>query len=65
MFDGDSVEVDGILPDQLRQLVEDCITGPIDDDRLEQLWAVEAAERQVLQSDAEKLYGNCGDGADE
>jgi hypothetical protein len=64
-FVGDSVEVDAIPPDQLRELVEDCITRHIDADRLERLQEVELAERNMLQSYAEKLYGNGGDGADE
>jgi hypothetical protein len=52
-------------PAQLRELVESCITGHIDADRLGRLWAVEAAERQVLQSYAATLDGNGGDDADE
>jgi hypothetical protein len=47
-FDSDSVEVDAIEPDQLRQLVEDCITQCIDPVALERTKTIEAAERETL-----------------
>jgi hypothetical protein len=54
-FVGDSVEVDAIPPDQLREMVEGCITAHIDPDRLDRLRDVEAQERKTLQEYA-RLY---------
>ena len=34
-FEGESVEVDAIAPDQLRAICEQCITQHIDDEQLE------------------------------
>ncbi len=47
-FEGESVEVDAIPPDQLRELVEECITEHINDDVLERTRTVEKAERESL-----------------
>jgi hypothetical protein len=47
-FRGESVEVDAIDPDTLRELCETCITGHIDAERLERTRAVEEAERDTL-----------------
>jgi hypothetical protein len=47
-FEGDSVELDSLPPDVLRELVEDCITQHIDFDTLDRLRVVEAAERETL-----------------
>jgi hypothetical protein len=47
-FDGESVEVDAIAPDQLRDICERCITQHIDDEQLDRTRAVEDAERETL-----------------
>jgi hypothetical protein len=47
-FEGESVEVDAIAPDQLRAICERCITRHIDQDQLERTRAVEEAERETL-----------------
>jgi hypothetical protein len=49
-FQGDSVEVDAIPPDRLRELVENCITRHIDQYRLERLRVVETQERKTLEA---------------
>lgn len=49
-FDGESVEVDAIPPNQLRQLARDCIEQHIDQDTLQQTLTVEEAERDTLQT---------------
>jgi hypothetical protein len=49
-FQGGSVEVDAISPDDLRWLAENCITKHIDFDMLQRLREVEAAERDTLAS---------------
>ncbi len=56
-FIGGSVEVDAIPPATLRQLVEASITQHIDSDTHERLLATEQAERETLQSIAER--GDC------
>ena len=48
-FVGDSVEVDAIPPDTLRELVGGCIEQHVDQRRLRQLRTVEEAERETLQ----------------
>jgi hypothetical protein len=48
-FTGDSVEVDAIPPDQLRQLVRDCIEQHIDEQALAITRRVEESERQILK----------------
>jgi hypothetical protein len=45
---GDSVELDAISPDDLRQLVRDCIEQHIDQDQLDDLKAQEAREKEML-----------------
>lgn len=45
-FEGESVEVDAIDPDILRELVEDCITNHIDQDVLDRNQVIEQAERE-------------------
>jgi hypothetical protein len=47
-FEGDSVEVDAIAPDELRTLCERCITQHIDQQRLKRTLAVEESERETL-----------------
>jgi hypothetical protein len=47
-FEGESVEVDAIAPDQLRAICERWITRHIDQDQLERTRAVEEAERETL-----------------
>ncbi len=47
-FDGESVEVDAIAPDELRSLCRDCIEQHIDNDLLARTQRVEEAERQTL-----------------
>ena len=49
-FSGESVEVDAIPPDRLRQLVKDCIEQHIDPAALEKTRLVEAAEQDTLDS---------------
>ena len=52
-FVGESVEVDAIPPQELRQLVDDSISQHIDEHQLQVLEVAEAGEREVL----EKLAG--------
>lgn len=47
-FKGESVEVDAIPPDTIRQMARQCIEQHIDQDRLERLRLVERAERETL-----------------
>lgn len=47
-FKGESVEVDAIPPDQLRELVEECITKHIDKRTLRRTRSIEKAERETL-----------------
>ncbi len=58
-FKGESVEVDAIPPDTIRDMVRECIEQHIDQDRLERLRLVEQAERETLLrfvgADAETL----------
>jgi hypothetical protein len=49
-FEGESVEVDAIHPDTLRQMVEECITRHIDEDILDRTHCIELAERETLQN---------------
>lgn len=48
-FKGESVEVDAIPPDYLRELVRECITQHIDLDARDRLREIEAAERETLR----------------
>jgi hypothetical protein len=54
-FRGESVELDAIPPDTLRQLVRDTIEPHVDRERLEELKAIEACERGVLERGAPVL----------
>jgi hypothetical protein len=45
---GDSVELDAIAPDDLRQLVRDCIEQHVDQDQLDFLKAQEEREKEML-----------------
>ena len=54
-FKGDSVEVDAIAPRVLKQLVRDCIEQHIDHDTLKRTRAIEAAERDTLQTILDNL----------
>ncbi len=47
-FDGESVEVDAIMPRQLREMAERCIVGHIDAGAYRALKLVEAEERRTL-----------------
>jgi hypothetical protein len=47
-FEGESVEVDAIPPQQLRQLVRECITQHIDQRQLDITQAAERSEREIL-----------------
>jgi hypothetical protein len=47
-FEGESVEVDAIDPDTLREICRGCITRHIDEDQLARTRCVEAAERETL-----------------
>jgi hypothetical protein len=49
-FQDESVEVDAIEPDDLRELVGDCITTCIDQDTLNRTLDIEAAERETLDN---------------
>jgi hypothetical protein len=49
-FEGESVEVDAIEPDQLRTLVEWCIMRCIEPDALAQTKLIEKAERETLKN---------------
>lgn len=52
-FEGDSVELDAIPPDKLRELVETCITQHIPEGHREQIEKVERVERETLEKIAE------------
>jgi hypothetical protein len=54
-FVGDSVEVDAILPDTLRDMVRRSIQQHIDKDALERLKIIETQERQTLENIAVNL----------
>ncbi len=53
-FEGESVEVDAILPKTLRQIVSDCITQHIDTQAYNVLMEAEAGERETLQQVAQR-----------
>jgi hypothetical protein len=53
-----SVELDAILPDQLRQLVDDAIQRHIDPQRLAVLYAAKEDERRLLHGLA-AMIGEC------
>lgn len=54
-FEGESVEVDAIPPEKLRQLARDCILPHLDDDELERSHVIERAERETLAEVAKNL----------
>ena len=54
-FEGESVEVDAIAPDQLRAICEKCITRHIDEERLKCTHDVEEAERETLAMIANEI----------
>ena len=47
-FKGESVEIEAIPPQKLRDICSDCITSLVDQDALRQMIKVEIAERQTL-----------------
>ncbi|MHB8951804.1 MAG: hypothetical protein ACYC4U_02370 [Pirellulaceae bacterium] len=56
-FEGESVEVDAIEPDALRELCREAIEQHIDQDAYDRLMAVESAERGTLQSIVDRYAG--------
>lgn len=54
-FDGESVEVDAIHPDRLRELVAECTERHIDQRKLAMLRVAEASERDLINKMAEEL----------
>ena len=62
--EGDSVEVDAIPPDIIRELVRGCIEQHIDQERLEKLRAVEELERATLMRFAGHDMEELNDAAD-
>ena len=56
-FEGESVEVDAIHPDILRQMVEECITLHIDDAVLDNTRKIEQVERETLQTVIDGMGG--------
>ena len=54
-FEGESVELDAILPSDLRQLVTDCIEKVIDSAQLEQLRAIEKMEKESVPEILQRL----------
>lgn len=56
-FKGESVEVDAIAPDTLREICEHCIVQHIDQDAYQRMLDVEAAERDTLATVVENLGG--------
>lgn len=54
-FKGESVEVEAIHPNTLREMVEDCITRHIDGAILEKTRRVEQAEREWLSAVVQSL----------
>jgi hypothetical protein len=48
-FEGESVELDAIPPDRLRELVRECIERHVDQEELARLREVEASERETLE----------------
>ncbi len=54
-FVGESVEIDAIAPDDLRELVGDAIERLIDEEVLERMRMVESAERDTLRQFTQRL----------
>jgi hypothetical protein len=57
-FQGESVEVDAIPPDQLRELVRDCIEQHVDGRRLDLLRVAEQSERDILTRLSRQMEGD-------
>jgi hypothetical protein len=57
-FKGDSVELDAILADRLRELARECIEQHVDQHQLGVLQKAEAEERRLLLEMAETLNGD-------
>jgi hypothetical protein len=55
-FEGESVEVDAIPPDLLRELVRYAITQHVDMDKLEVLRVAEASEREILKKISQRAW---------
>jgi hypothetical protein len=64
-FQGDSVEVDAIPPQQLRQLVSGCISQHVDQHALSVLQLAERDERQTLRELCDRIRGEDSDDEDE
>lgn len=56
-FKGESVEVDAIAPDTLREICEGCIKQHIDEDAYQRMLVVEDCERETLATVVENLGG--------
>jgi hypothetical protein len=56
-FDGESVELDAIPPEDLRDLVRSVIEGHVDDNVLEATQAAEQSERNILTEIAATARG--------
>jgi hypothetical protein len=56
-FDGESVEVDAIPPDTLREMARSCIEQHLDHQRLAAVIAAEESERHILRTYADKYAG--------
>ncbi|QEG35160.1 hypothetical protein Pr1d_24510 [Bythopirellula goksoeyrii] len=56
-FKGESVEVDAIAPDTLRELCESCITEHLDNFAYQRLLKAEQAERETLATMIENMGG--------
>jgi hypothetical protein len=54
-FEGDSVELDALPPDELRELVRACIERHINDHELSVLRAAEESERELLEAWADRV----------
>jgi len=57
-FQGRSVELDAIPPDELKGLVEQCVTRHISERQLEQIRQIEQQEEETLRQYAERLSTN-------
>ena len=56
-WEGESVEVDAIPPEALRDIVRDCIEGHVDPHALEIVKVAEESERQLVANFASQLNG--------
>jgi hypothetical protein len=57
-FEGESVELDALPPDELRQLVRESIEQHISERQLEVLRAAEESERELLEAWADRIEEN-------